>query len=410
MKAVSNRSAGAAAVNAAALGCVMFGGYAGPGFAAGTQTVQYFLTRGKIGVFIGPLIVAVLTFIAAYINFEISRRWRPDSYIANSNILWRSKTLRRILAILRDLVFLFAVIVGMAAMNSMLCGILRELYGVPAILTTVLFVVLAVLLSVRGRKMLTAAGTVLTVAIIAVLLYVGIPGIAKALPQAREWMAQGLTFADFGFSPVTGFYSMIALTATCLAAANPIVPAASESIGSRGESLIGAAVHAVLSFAATVIFTVIFAGLMPEAASQDLPTLSAMKGLLGTSPVITHIFALLMIACVLSTAVAYMYGISERWALVLHKVSPKHSLSWWKFVLALIFALISMAGSRIGLVKLMQYGFTYISMISFPIFVLPMYFLYPYRVKGDKRRGWLNEKGEWKEDGDPQEKQYAYGP
>lgn len=42
MKGVSKSSVGKCLYISIALGCVMFSGYVGPGYSAGTQTVQYF--------------------------------------------------------------------------------------------------------------------------------------------------------------------------------------------------------------------------------------------------------------------------------------------------------------------------------------------------------------------------------
>lgn len=137
----------------------MFSGYVGPGFSAGTQTVQYYLTRGWIGVFIGPIIVSILTFISTYINFEFSRRYRPQNFIVSSNISWRSPVLRRALAIFKDVMFILSTFVGMAAMNSTICGILEYLYQIPTMVTTIVFVVLSVILAVYGMKVLNATGT-----------------------------------------------------------------------------------------------------------------------------------------------------------------------------------------------------------------------------------------------------------
>ena len=159
MKGVTKSSIGKALYQSLALACVMFSGYVGPGFSAGTQTVQYYLTRGWIGVFIGPIIVSILTFISTYINFEFSRRYRPQNFIVSSNSSWRSPVLRRALAIFKDVMFILSTFVGMAAMNSTICGILEYLYQIPTMVTTIVFVVLSVILAVYGMKVLNATGT-----------------------------------------------------------------------------------------------------------------------------------------------------------------------------------------------------------------------------------------------------------
>ncbi|MDO4488156.1 MAG: hypothetical protein Q4B67_03615 [Eubacteriales bacterium] len=388
----------------------MFSGYVGPGFSAGTQTVQYYLTRGWIGVFIGPIIVSILTYISTYINFEMSRRYRPANFIVASNIQWRSPLLRKILAIFKDVMFILSTFVGMAAMNSTICGILAYLYQIPTWVTTLVFVVLSVFLAIYGMKVLNATGTFLTVAIIVVLFYTGFSGFKTAWPLTQQWMATKATPQDFGFAPIVGYYTMITLVGSTLTSCNPIVTSATECLEYKWQSVLASLVHALLSFIGTVIFTVLFAGLMPEVAEQTLPTLYAMCGLLGTNPLIINLFAILAIACVLSTAVTYMYGISERWAPVFNKMVPALSKFWWKFVIALFFALVSIIGNKIGLIAIVQYGYTGLGALSLPVLILPAYFMYPYRLKEDKKRGWLDEDGCWNQEKSAEDAEYSYGP
>ena len=53
--------------------------YMGPGFATGTLTVNYFLSRGWIGVFIGPVIVGFLCFTFLFLLLEINRIFKPQN-------------------------------------------------------------------------------------------------------------------------------------------------------------------------------------------------------------------------------------------------------------------------------------------------------------------------------------------
>ena len=49
--------------SALSLSALMFCSYSGPGFASGTQTMSYFMTKGYIGVFIGPILCGLIVFI-----------------------------------------------------------------------------------------------------------------------------------------------------------------------------------------------------------------------------------------------------------------------------------------------------------------------------------------------------------
>ena len=188
------------------------------------------------------------------------------------------------------------------------------------------------------------------------MFYIGFSGFHTAWPLTQQWMATKATPQDFGFAPLVGYYTMITLVGSTLTSANPIVTSASECLEYKWQAVLASLVHSILTFVATVIFTVLFAGLMPEVAEQTLPTLYAMCGLLGTSPLIITLFAVLAIACVLSTAVTYMYGISERWAPVINAKVPAVSKFAWKVIIAVFFAVVSILGNKIGLIAIVQYG------------------------------------------------------
>ncbi|MBE6111226.1 MAG: hypothetical protein E7194_12550, partial [Erysipelotrichaceae bacterium] len=91
MKKTSNQSRFAAIFSICA---VMFSAYVGPGFASGTQTVSYFLNKGWIGVFIGPLMAGLLCFIFNLLLFEINRIYKPDTYREAYNTIYRNKALQ----------------------------------------------------------------------------------------------------------------------------------------------------------------------------------------------------------------------------------------------------------------------------------------------------------------------------
>ena len=73
----TKKSGFASMLASASLGAVMFSSYVGPGFASGTQTVQYFLTKGWIGVFLGLIVCGALALIVNLMTFEFNRVYRP---------------------------------------------------------------------------------------------------------------------------------------------------------------------------------------------------------------------------------------------------------------------------------------------------------------------------------------------
>jgi uncharacterized membrane protein YkvI len=373
--------------------------------------VQYFLTRGWIGVFIGPIIVGVLVYFSTYITFDASRRYRPASFRVLRQIYWRSPIMRRVMADYSDVIYLLACLVATATMNAVLGNILYSLFGISKIITSVFYIVASIILAVYGMKILNLAGSIMTAAILFVIFYVAFLGLGKAWPLASAWMAQGLTPANFGFGAIRGYYSMIVIVGSMCIGGTAMVPTVTEAFEHHWQCVVSALIHTVLSIVSTIIFTILFAGLMPDVASQQLPTMYAMRVLIGASPFLTFLFGMLAVGCVLSTGVAMNYGLAERWAPQFAKMWPKLTYFQWKFILLSAVALFALVGQKVGVITLISYGYTYLGMASFPANYLPIFFLYPYRIMNDKKRGWLDKStGEWKMSEPANSPQYSYGP
>ena len=59
------------------LAALMFSTYIGPGYASGTQTVSFYLTKGSMGVFLAPVVLGIITFFWCWLTFEFNRVYRP---------------------------------------------------------------------------------------------------------------------------------------------------------------------------------------------------------------------------------------------------------------------------------------------------------------------------------------------
>ena len=105
-----------AAISIAAL---FFSSYVGPGFAAGTQTVSYFLTKGSMGVIFAPALVGVLTFFWCYLTFEFNRIYKPKDYREQSDMIYKNPVARHALGIFKDV---FAIIQVLLVVSGMISG------------------------------------------------------------------------------------------------------------------------------------------------------------------------------------------------------------------------------------------------------------------------------------------------
>ena len=94
---------------------VMYSAYVGPGFASGTQTVSYFLNKGWIGVFVGPLVAGRLCFIFNILLFEINRIYTPKTYREAYNNIYRAKPLQLFFGTFKELQVIVVVLIALSA-------------------------------------------------------------------------------------------------------------------------------------------------------------------------------------------------------------------------------------------------------------------------------------------------------
>ena len=70
MNQTEKNKSGIAWKGAFIISCIWFGTHVGPGFAGGAQIVSFFVSKGPLGVFVGPLLVMLLSAVYIYFLFE----------------------------------------------------------------------------------------------------------------------------------------------------------------------------------------------------------------------------------------------------------------------------------------------------------------------------------------------------
>ena len=89
-------------VGALSIAALIFSSYVGPGFAAGTQTVAYYLKAGSGGVIWGPLLVGIMTFFWCWLTFEFNRIYKPKDYREQSDMIYKNPVVRNVLGLFKD--------------------------------------------------------------------------------------------------------------------------------------------------------------------------------------------------------------------------------------------------------------------------------------------------------------------
>lgn len=373
---------------ACSMGALMFSSYVGPGFAAGTQTVAYFLTKGWIGVLVAPLLVGVLTFFWCYLSFEFNRIYKPRDFREQSDMIYHNPVARQALGIFKDVFSIVQILLVVSGMISAAATILEQMFHLPNIVGTILFAVVMIALTLKGAGLVTKVGSVLTILIIAIVIFIFVIGVGKCAPASRAFMAQRTTPKDYGFS--TGYAWMIMMSVVVLytCGSNAAIPASQNLLGSKKDSLLSALITAILCGCGTAACTFLFAAGMPEITKEPIPMLYTMQKLIGAGAWAQYVYVAIAVSAMVSTGVAMLFGVSERYSIWLGKdLMKEKSPEFRRGLVGLIITIVSVAFSRFGILAIISKGYTAFTLLAAPFLIYLLFITIPYRFSKDKKDG-----------------------
>lgn len=375
---------------------VMYSAYVGPGFASGTQTVSYFLNKGWIGVIVGPLVAGVLCFIFNLLLFEINRIYTPHTYREAYNTIYRNKGLQMFFGTFKELQVIVVVLIALSAQISTTATLLNQIFGVPRLAGTVLFCLAVLLLALFGADLLRKVGTVLGLCILLICGYVAVICLGNAWKPAMDYLASRVSYTEYGFTGPKAWFSMLMIVVFFMNGYEACVPASIGIIKTRKDVFVESLVTALLCSVSTMIFTIIFAAGMPAVLSEEIPTLWAINNLSNAGMISRVLYVVFAIAAMLSSSVAFIFTVCNRFEPVIEKVWTKSTGFSRKLVIALVFILICTFGSSFGLLNIIKYGYGTFTTIVGPVMLVPLIVSVPYRLYKDRKDGILTANYELK--------------
>ncbi|MTI67392.1 MAG: hypothetical protein FH753_12470 [Firmicutes bacterium] len=371
------------------VGAVMFAAYVGPGFASGTQTVAFFLTKGWIGVFLGPIVASIICFAVSLCLLEINRIYKPKDYRQQYDTIYRFKPLQFIVSNVKEIGTIMAALISIAAQISAAAILFQDLWNIPIVIGTIGFSAVIMIFALRGANILRLMGTALTLCILGVCIYIAALGIGPAWEGMSQFVTARTQPETFGFTHTVAWFTMISFSLFLLAGSDGAIPASVGVLKTRKDVLISAITNAILALASTLVFTIVFASGMPEIQNESIPTMWAIRNIIGGGKITQVLYAILAISAMLSTGIVLIFTITNRLQVPLGKVWKNSSEFSRKFVVALSFVILCTVGSSFGILNIVRYGFTYVSLIMTPVVFLPVLVAVPYRLWKDKKDGTL---------------------
>ena len=376
---------------------VMYSAYVGPGFASGTQTVSYFLNKGWIGVIVGPLVAGILCFIFNLLLFEINRIYTPHTYREAYNTIYRAKGLQLFFGTFKEIQVIVVVLIALSAQISTTATLLFQLFGLPKLIGTVLFCLAVLLLALFGADLLRKVGTVLGICILLICGYVAVICLGNAWGPAMDFLARRVSYTEYGFTAPKAWFSMLMIVVFFMNGYEACVPASIGIIKTRKDVFVESLVTALLCSLSTMIFTIIFAAGMPDVLKEEIPTLWAINELSNAGWISRILYVVFAIAAMLSSSVAFIFTVCNRFEPLIQKVWKKSTGFSRKLAIALVFILLCTFGSSFGLLNIIKYGYGTFTAIVGPVMLVPLIISVPYRLYKDRKDGILTDSYDLKE-------------
>ena len=215
---------------------VWFGTHVGGGFASGNQVIGYFAQFGSLGSLLFPLIAMGLLSIVMSIYLKFARLNGFDNYKDTFAALYPNPKMEVLFEIFYIVIILAAVAAAVAGAGEVLANFLGVPYvGAMKVVFNLLIVALLVLLSIFGVKLVAAASTVLSVAIMIItgVIVVVLAKLGMVNDLATKF---GVDLAEY--TPQTGFSIFRATLVYCAFQCVSIPPmiAASNELNVKGTN------------------------------------------------------------------------------------------------------------------------------------------------------------------------------
>lgn len=371
-----------------AIAAVTYGTHVGPGFASGAQIVNYFPANGWVGILLGPLFVCLFSGVVLFLVLEYARIKRTFDYRSLYDSIFGKFSF--FFSNLKEVVIVITTLLVCSLCYATGSEILRQMFNIPPLLGGSIIMLVITLLVIFGANVVRASSTIITVLLIAMMVFIGINGIGSALPAAMETMAQQTMYKGY----MAAFIKMFSYVMLILSYLDVTVAVIKPSIKSTSDSIKTALISTLLIGGSTIMMTILFSAGMPAIAKEPLPTLWMLNNIIGAGTFTRLLYAAIAILAIFSTGVGGIYGIVAKYEERVHKYWKNSTSIGRSTLVTVAFVVGSILLGQFGVLGLVQYGYGIMSFLLVPVFYIPFLFIIPVKLWKKKKNAALPEQSE----------------
>ena len=342
---------------------VWFGTHVGAGFATGNQVIQYYVQYGWTAI-LYPLLSMGILAVVMYVIMKFATMRGLDNYSDTFKELWQPYPK---MAITFEIFYLIIILAAVAAAIAGAADLVNKFLHIGMFMSTVLVTVILILLCMFGVKLIIAASTFLSAAILVVAGTMIVVGIAKHVPQIGEGIAAGLTEGKTFEAAWRGI--LVYAGFQCVSV--PPMIAAATTLNHKGVKK-AAVLGGIMNGGMLALSGLMLIGWYSEIMAADamaLPNLFVCESI-GWD-VLIALYSILLFCAFISTCVTLIYTMIVRFE---GKFFPKQIKSdkIRMFAVGVIVIGICMALSSLGLSGIIKYAYGYDGYLAILVVVIPV--------------------------------------
>jgi len=346
-----------------AVSATWFSIHAGGGFASGSQTMG-FVTRYGVNAIWTPILVVVL----------IAWAYRELLILGKNNKIYNFRQLtdklyhpyEKVLSPIYEVAFNIANVMAIASCVAGGATVFQNYFKLNYFIGIVIVGIVMLLLCIYGRKVVTAAGTALSIIIFVCMLIICITALSNGNGHLSTWMS-----SEQANSTSFGMVLLKVFSYAGFQCWGPIGGILGVSVVLKTNKNINKMLFYGIIINAIMLWLTNFVMMnyMPECTESALPLLWVCESTGSKLVLVCYVIALM--AAYVSTGVGVIYGLVLRYTPVLEKKWPEKKKTTLNVYVAVFFIVLTVLASTIGLTNIINYGFGYMGYVGIVLIWLP---------------------------------------
>lgn len=335
------------------------------GYGTGREVMEFVSRHGALGGLAACMAAIVVFTVVLSLTYELARMFDAYDYHGFTKSLLGPAWIAYEISLLMSMVLVTAVIAAAAGQ------VLTDLLPVPPWVGVVLMLSVIVILNYFGRATVIMSMGVTAVLVTIVLIVYSVVAIAQqpdSIVATLRASSSVTTRAVFG-GATFAMYNCLSI---------PVLLFAVRGQESRTQTFVSGVLGGVFAVVPAILLHLSFVGNIPDLIDNELPTYWMLKRI--DIQWITTVYLIVLFATVVQSGVGVLHGLNERIDNSLMKVRGKGLSKVSQAMISGGSVVVSGLLAQIGIVALIASGYSYIALVLFFIYLLPLITLGAYRV------------------------------